>query len=128
MRLLPTSAHDVRLDMDLPRRSDRKVDVGSTNRTGGLDLCERRGIQYRDLPGGRFVGGIKDDLEITGDEPVLVDSVVGFRGENVQADVVRFAVGENGDEGCEVDEVRWKLKCTVGCDWSTRKLWVIVTC
>lgn len=119
MARLPTPTNDRTLNMNLPSRLHSKVHIpirrSSPRRRR---LSKRRCIQHGDVSRGRLARRIRNDLKVPRDEPILVDDMVGFGRDDVDAEVVVVTVGEDGDERGEVDEVVWKVECAVGCDRS----------
>ena len=82
---LPAPARDLRVDADAPRRRHRHVHV--TVRADAARRArhrERLGVVFGDFARRRLPGRIRDDLQQPGYEPVLVDRVVVFGGDNVK--------------------------------------------
>lgn len=79
MGSLPTSTNNRALDMDLPRRfhSELYITIGRNSARRSC-LCEWWCIQDSDIPSSRFPRRICDDLQVSGDEPILVNGVVVF--------------------------------------------------
>lgn len=117
LRALPAPGDDVRLDMHAVRRGQCDIEVAARARAPGRRRARERGdVVDRDVPRRARVRRVEQDLEEARDEPVLVDRVVRFGGGDVERDVVRRAVREDGDEGREVQEVRREVERTVGRD------------
>lgn len=118
---LPTPTNNLSLNMYLPTRSHSKIRIAIRSNSPRR-LCHRKRlhVQHCDFPCCRERGGVKDDLEVPGYEPVLVYGVVGFGGDDVEADVVRFTVCEDWNEGGEIEVVGYEVECSVGCYWSEK--------
>lgn len=105
--------------MDIAGGGDRDVHVAvCAYISRRCRLCKQRRIVDGDLPRRWLARGIGHDLEVARHKPILVDRVVVFSRQHVEADVVRLPVGEYGYEGRQVEEVRWEVDRAVGCDRS----------
>ena len=121
MRSFAASTRNLSLNVDIPRRRNRHVHVAIVpNAPRSARDGEIVRIVLGDLPGGRLARRVRDDLEAARDEPVLVDRVVVFCRDDIEADVVRLAVSEDGNERSEVEEVGREVDRAVGCDRSPR--------
>ena len=117
LRALPAPGDDVRLDVHAVRRGQGDVEVAAGARAPGRRRARERGdVVDRDVPRRARARRVEQDLEEARDEPVLVDRVVRLGGGDVERDVMRRAVREDGDEGREVQEVRREVERAVGRD------------
>lgn len=58
------------------------------------------------------------DLDVSTDEPVVVDCVIGFCRHDIKGDVVRTTVSQEGYKRGEVDVIRRQVQSSIRRDWS----------
>ena len=81
-------------------------------------------IVQGNVPGRPLGGRVRDDLQVARDVPVAVDGMFVFSGDDIDADVVRLAVGETRYKRCEVNEVGRKVQGTIRCYRSASQLFI----
>lgn len=111
---LPAPADDRGLDMDVTLRVNGDDNVAvRTNGPGRVRDRERRCVIDCHISRRRQPRGIRDHLEEPRDEPILVDHMIVFCGNDVETECVRLAVGQERDEGRQVQEVRREVESSV---------------
>ena len=106
IRPLPTATRELRLDLYKPRGFHGYVHIPIP--PNAACRCRHRKWlcdMFCDFPCRRFRRGIRSDLYQTRDKPVLVNCVIRFRGADRQGQSVWLAIGEDGDERREIEEV-----------------------
>ena len=108
MRDFTTSADDFRFDVNTVFRRYCHYDVAV--RTDGACSggrckigCVQDGDSSLSWPGRRIL----DDLKDARHKPVLVDRMIAFCRNNIETDVVGLPIGQDRDEGRQIQEVAW---------------------
>ncbi len=111
---LSTPTNNISLNMDLPARSYSKIRI-SIGSNDSSRLCHRKWlhVQHGNSSGRWQRRRVKDNLQVPRYEPILVDRMVAFGGDDIETDVVRFPICQDRNERCKIEIVCHKVKCPV---------------